>query len=74
MKYKGCIRDMFTRIQTLNDRARVTRVGLKKFILERLPKNIQDQMNVVDLTGKLDQQTIDIITNAGKTAEKWDEA
>jgi len=33
-----------------------------------------DQMHTVDLTGKSDQEMIDIITNAGKTAEKWEEA
>jgi hypothetical protein len=31
-------------------------------------------MHVVDLTGKTDQEMIDIITNAGKTAERWEEA
>jgi len=35
--YKGCIRDMFTRIQTFNDKAQITGAALKKFILERLP-------------------------------------
>jgi hypothetical protein len=72
--YKGCIRDMFTRIQTFNDKAQITGAVLKKFILERLPAKILDQMHVVDLTGKTDQEMIDIITNAGKTAERWEEA
>ena len=31
-------------------------------------------MHVVDLTGKTDQEMMDIITNAGKTAERWEEA
>jgi len=31
-------------------------------------------MHVVDLTGKTDQEMIDIITNAGKTAERCEEA
>jgi len=35
---------------------------------------IVDQMHVVELTGKYDQEMIDIISNAGKIAEKWDEA
>jgi hypothetical protein len=35
---------------------------------------ILDQMHVIDLTGKSDQEMIDIITNAGKKAEKWDDA
>jgi hypothetical protein len=65
---------MFTRIQTLNDKAQITGAALKKFILERLPTNILDQMHVVDLTGKTDQEMIDIITYAGKTAERWEEA
>jgi len=74
IRYKGCIRDMFTRIQTYNDKAQITGAALKKFILERLPNKILDQMHVVDLTGKTDQEMIDIITNAGKTAERWEEA
>jgi hypothetical protein len=74
IRYKGCIRDMFTRIQTFNDKAQITGAALKKFILERLPSKILDQMHVVDLTGKTDQEMIDIITNAGKTAERWEEA
>jgi len=65
---------MFTRIQTFNDKAQITGAALKKFILERLPAKILDQMHVVDLTGKTDQEMIDIITNAGKTAERWEEA
>jgi hypothetical protein len=74
IRYKGCIWDMFTRIQTFNDKAQITGAALKKFILERLPTKILDQMHVVDLTGKTDQEMIDIITNAGKTAERWEEA
>jgi hypothetical protein len=74
IRYAGCIRDMFTRIQTFNDKAQITGAALKKFILERLPNKILDQMHVVDLTGKTDQEMIDIITNAGKTAERWEEA
>jgi len=74
IRYKGCIRDMFTRIQTFNDKAQITGAALKKFILERLPAKILDQMHVVDLTGKTDQEMIDIITNTGKTAERWEEA
>ena len=72
--YQGCIQDMFTRIQTFNGKAQITGAALKKFILERLPIKILDQMHVVDLTGKSDQEMIDIITNAGKTAERWEEA
>jgi hypothetical protein len=31
-------------------------------------------MHTVDLSGKTDEEIITIITNAGRTAEKWDEA
>jgi len=74
VRYKGDMRDMFTRIQTLNDRAQLTGAALKKLILERLPLKILDQMHTVYLTGKSNQEMIDIITNAGKMAEKWEEA
>jgi len=30
-------------------------------------------MHTIDLTGKADYEIIDIITTAGRTAEKWDE-
>jgi len=74
VRYEGCIRDMFTRIQTLNDKAMVSGAALKKSILERLPQKILEQMHVVDLTGKTDNEIITIITNAGRTAEKWEAA
>jgi hypothetical protein len=69
--YEGCIRDMFTKIQTFNDKAMVTGAALKKMILQRLPQKILEQMHTVDLTGKTDQEIITIITNVGRTAEKW---
>jgi len=74
VRYDGCIRDMFTKIQMFNDRALVTGAALKKIILDRLPHKILEQMHTVDLTGKTDEELITIITNAGRTAEKWDEA
>jgi len=74
VRYEGCIRDMFTRIQTLNDKAMVSGAALKKLILEWLPQKILDQMHVVDLTGKTDNEIIAIITSAGRTAEKWEAA
>jgi len=74
VRYEGCIRDMFTKIQTFNDKAMVSGAALKKLILERLPQKILDQMHVVDLTGKTDNEIITIITNAGRTAEKWEAA
>jgi hypothetical protein len=74
VRYEGCIRDMFTRIQTFKDKAMVTGAALKKMILQRLPQKILEQMHTVDLTGKTDQEIIMIITNAGRTAEKWEAA
>jgi hypothetical protein len=74
VRYEGCIRDMFTQIQTHNDKALVTAAALKKLILERLPQKILDQIHIVDLTGKTDQEMISMITNAGRTVEKWDAA
>jgi len=72
--YEGCIRDMFTKIQTSNDKAMVSGAALKKSIFERLPQKILDQMHIVDLTGKTDNEIINIITSAGRTAEKWEAA
>jgi CHAT domain-containing protein len=74
VRYEGCIRDMFTQIQTLNDKATVTGAAFKKLILERLPHKILEQMHMVDLTGRTDQEIMTIITNAGRTAEKWEAA
>jgi hypothetical protein len=74
VRYEGCIRDMFTQIQTLNDKAAVTGAAFKKLILERLPHKILEQMHTVDLTGRTDQDIMTIITNAGRTAEKWEAA
>ena len=65
---------MFTKIQMFNDKAQLTGAGLKKLILDRLPEKVLGQMHVVDLTGKTDQEMIQIITKAGRTAEKWEEA
>jgi hypothetical protein len=56
------------------DKAMVTGTALKKMILERLPQKILDQMHTVDLTGKTDQEIISVITNAGRTTEKWEAA
>jgi len=74
VRYEGCIRDMFTKIHTLNDKAMVSGAALKKLILERLPQTILEQMHVIDPTGKTDNEIITIITNAGRTAEKWEAA
>lgn len=69
--YDGCFRDMFTQIQMYNDEAMVSGAALKKIVLVRLTHNILEQMHTIDLTGKTDDQIIRIITNAGRTAEKW---
>ena len=74
VRYEGCIRDMFTKIETFTDKAMVSGAALKKLMLERLPQKILDQMHVVDLTGKTDNEIITIITNAGRNAEKWEAA
>ena len=74
VRYEGCIRDMFTQIQTLNDKAAVTGAAFKKLILERLPHKILEQMHTVYLTSRSDQEIMTIITNTGRTAEKWEAA
>jgi hypothetical protein len=48
VRYVGCIRDMFTQIQTLNDKAAVSGAAFKKLILERLPHKILEQMHTGD--------------------------
>jgi len=53
-----------------NDKAQLTGTGLKKLIMDHLTEKALSQMPVVDLTGKRDQEMIDIITKAGRTAEK----
>jgi hypothetical protein len=72
VRYKGDIGDIFSRIQTYNDKAQLTRAALKKLIQELLPIKILDQMHMLNLTGKSDQEMIDIITNAEKTAKQWE--
>jgi len=74
VRYEGCIRDMFTKIQTFNDKAKVSGAAMKKIILQRLPQEILEQMHTVDLTEKTDQELYAIITSAGRTAEKWEAA
>ena len=51
VRYEGCIREMFTQIQTLNDKAAGTGAAFKKLVLERLPYKILEQMHTVDVTG-----------------------
>jgi len=65
---------MFAKIQMNNDTSQLTGAGLKKLILDRLPAKVLEQMHTVDLTGKTDQEMIETISKAGRTAEKWEEA
>jgi hypothetical protein len=74
VRYDGCIRDMFTQIQMHNDQTLGSGAALKKIILDRLTQRIWEHMHTVDLTGKTDDEIISIVTNAGRTAEKWDAA
>jgi hypothetical protein len=74
VRYEGCICDMFTQIQTFNDKAMITGPALRKLILERLPHKILDQMHTVDQAGKSNHEIISIISNDGKTAEKCEAA
>jgi len=74
VQYEGCICDMFTKIQTFNDKARVTGAALKKLILESLPQRVLEEIHTVDLTGKTDQEITSTLINAGLTAEKWEAA
>jgi len=72
--YEGCIGDMFTTIHMYNAKAMVSGAALTKFILDRLPRKGFEQMHVIDLTGKTNEKIIIIITNVGRTAEKWNAA
>jgi hypothetical protein len=72
--YEGCIRDMSAKIQMFNDTVMVTSAASKKLILERMPQIIVEQMHMVDLTGKTNQDIIAIISNEGRTAEKCESA
>jgi len=74
VSYKGDMRDMFTKIQSYNDKAQLTGATLKQLILDRLPLKVLEQMHTVDMTGKSDQEMIEIISKAGRTAGKWEEA
>jgi len=64
---------MFTEIQVFNDTAKVTGAAFKKPILDRLPQIILDQMHTTDLYGKTDEKLMDVITTAGRTAERLED-
>jgi len=57
-----------------NDKVLVTGAAWKKLILERLPQKMLELMRTVDLKGKTDQEIINFITNARRTAIKFDTA
>jgi len=57
-----------------NDKAMVSGAALKELILDRLPHKLLEQMHTINLTGETDDEIISSITNAGRTAEKWDAA
>jgi len=69
-----CLLDMFIQIQMHHHRALDTAAASKKHVLDRLPDKSLEQMHTIDLTGKSNLEIIDIITRAGRTSEKWDEA
>jgi hypothetical protein len=71
--YEGDSWDMFTKIQMYNDKSQLTGAALKKLIVDGLPEKVLSQMHEVDLTGKTDQEMINSITKAARTAEKWEE-
>jgi len=71
IRYQGDIRDMFTKIQIHNDKAQLTGAGLKKLILHWLSVNVLEQVHTVGLTRKTDREMIEIISRAGRNAEKW---
>lgn len=71
---EGCIRNMFTLMQSFNQMAILTGVALKESVLEWLAQKIIEQLHSVDLTGKTNQEIISIITNVGWTAETWEAA
>jgi len=71
---KGDIWDMITKIQTYNDNAQLTDAALKKLILHRLQLKIIEQMHTVDMTGKWDEEMIEIISKAGRMTGKWEDA
>jgi len=51
-----------------------TGVALKKVILNCFQYEIREQTDKIDLMGKSDSETIDIITRAERTVEKLDNA
>lgn len=68
-KYNRCICNMVTQIQMLNDEVQVTRAAIQKLILDRLPHQMLEQMNTINLSGKTYNAIINIVTNARRTAE-----
>jgi len=55
---------MLTQNQIFNVKPLFTGAAFKKFIVERLPQNILEQMHIIDLTRKTDNEIISNIANA----------
>lgn len=65
---------MISKIQMCNDKAQLTGMALKILILDRLPVKVLEQMITAALTGKSDQEIVDIISKAGRMGKKYKEA
>jgi len=66
VRYEECIQNMLTQIQTYSDKAQVTGPAFKKLILDRLPTKILEQMHTVDLTGRTDEEIVDVLQRQEK--------
>jgi len=69
VRYEGCIRDMFPKIQTCNDKAMNTGAALKEKIFTRLPTKIIEQMHTVDAMRKREMEINAVICSTRRTAE-----
>jgi len=74
VKHEGDIRNMFTKIHIHNDKVQLSGAALQKLILDPLPEMILEQMHMVDLTRKSNEDIIDIIQCIGRTFKNWEEA
>jgi len=70
MQYDISIRDMFPKFQTHFDQAQMTRMAMKKWILDCLPHQILQQMHTTDLSGKSDKDIMHIIARARRTPKR----
>jgi len=60
---------MFTKIQLYNAKAQVNGAAINKLILDRLPHIIIEQIHTVHITGKSDEDIINIVSCTGRTVE-----